>query len=431
MFLQPHHFQQHDLYGDERLRYHLARIDPFHWGVREVAFDEDALSKRVVSLLHLDVVLPGGLRVLLDADGSSIAAREFKEGIQELDVHVGVRYWSDTEGNAGDGNGSRPTRFRLAEEEVPDLHRGGSKTLVQFSTPDARLFLSGEEAELEGYDSFRLAVVEASGSTDRPFRLRKTYAPPLLAIQAWPALYDEVVSIVSQIAAKVRVVAGRTATIAVADLPRMWMRYTLARMAPVLRHLLATGETQPYAIYTALIETAGALSAFHQNEAIEIPDYDHEDLYTCFSNLLRLIDAELQESVPDRFTELALPFDATHKAYATGELTVELADPRNVFFLAIKASLDAKELADLVVSQGKAGSRESVKNLALLNVKGLRIEHMPAAPTEIAARAGYEYFRVDPHGSQWSKVREEFAFGINLGKLEGADARLYVVQGAV
>ena len=53
---------------------------------------------------------------------------------------------------------------------------------------------------------------------------------------------------------------------------------------------------------------------------------------------------------------------------------------------------------------------------------------LTGAPTDIEARAGFEYFRVDPHGTHWSKVREEFSFGLSLGKLENADARLYVVS---
>ena len=52
---------------------------------------------------------------------------------------------------------------------------------------------------------------------------------------------------------------------------------------------------------------------------------------------------------------------------------------------------------------------------------------MPAAPTEIAARAGYEYFRLEPHGAQWNKVREDYSLAVNLGKLENADMRLYIV----
>jgi predicted component of type VI protein secretion system len=63
----------------------------------------------------------------------------------------------------------------------------------------------------------------------------------------------------------------------------------------------------------------------------------------------------------------------------------------------------------------------------MLNRAGLKIEHLPGAPTEIAARAGYEYFKLDAHGPQWKKVRDEFTFAISVGKMENADIRLYIV----
>jgi len=233
--------------------------------------------------------------------------------------------------------------------------------------------------------------------------------------------------VVSQIAAKVRVVSGRTSTIAIADLPRMWMRYTLARQTPVLRHLLSTGETRPFELYGLLVDCAASLAAFSRPEAAELPLYEHENLYGCYHELIRFIDAELGESVPDRFTELKMAFDPQRKFYATTELSVELVDPRNAFYLAIKAGVDAKELVERVAAHGKASSRGGVPPLVMLNTRGLGIEHLPAAPTDIEARAGFQYFRLEPHGQHWSKVREEFSLALDLGKLEAADVRLYVV----
>ena len=49
---------------------------------------------------------------------------------------------------------------------------------------------------------------------------------------------------------------------------------------------------------------------------------------------------------------------------------------------------------------------------------------------ESVRRAGFEYFKLEPHGAQWQKVREDFSFALSLGKLESADVRLYVVQPA-
>ena len=132
--------------------------------------------------------------------------------------------------------------------------------------------------------------------------------------------------------------------------------------------------------------------------------------------------------MPTRFTQLEMPWEESAKAYATEQISLELADPRNSFFLAVKASIDAKELDDMVVNHGKASSRKGVTPLVMLNVAGLRLEGLPGAPTEIASEAGFQYYRVEPHGKEWTRVREEGTFALSLGKLEEAKVRLYVVR---
>jgi len=163
---------------------------------------------------------------------------------------------------------------------------------------------------------------------------------------------------------------------------------------------------------------------------VELPPYDHEDLYGCFQALIRFIDAQLGEAIPDRFTELKLKFDARDKVYLTTDLNAERVANRNMYYLAVKATtLPSAELNEWVVKHGKSGSHKGVKTLVMLNLDGLRLEHLPGAPTDIAGPAGFEYYKIEPHGPQWTKVREEFTFSVSLGKLENADVRLYIVSG--
>jgi type VI secretion system protein ImpJ len=428
MFLRPQHLQHQALFADERLNYHLRKIQPFHWGVRELVVDEEALSNHKFVVLRLDAVLPGGT-IARYPGNIVLQEREFDPAAEKVDVRLCLRDLSATEPNAaGEEERTRPARWVIRSDDLPDLNRGGNEAPVDLVHPNLRIFFSGEERELEGFESFKLAEVKATGELKRPFALSDAYVPPLLALEASPLLFDEITQIVSQIAAKVRVVAGRTTTLAIAELPRMWMRYTLARMTPVLRHMLSTGETRPFDLYGVLVDCAGALAAFSRPEPAELPLYDHEDLYGCFHRLIRFIDQELGESVPTRFTRLDMPFVDARKVYLTDQVSLELADPRNVFYLAIKAALDAKQLADMVVNHGKASSRTGVTPLVMLNVAGLRIEGLPGAPTEVAAETGFQYFRVEPHGKEWSKVREEGTFALSLGKLEEATVRLYVVR---
>jgi type VI secretion system protein ImpJ len=426
MFLRPQHLQQRDEFEDARLRDAVRSLDPFHYGVRALELNEAALSDHRFEILRLEAILPGGLTLRYPGN-CTLETREFDPAAESVDVYLAVRRVTSGEPQSAPAeSGARDVRYRVKSDEVPDLNRGANPAPVEFLVPNARLFLGGEKLEIEQHDAFRIARVAATGELKRPFALAADHAPPLLALQASGLLDGEVAKVVSQLAARMRVVAGRTSTIAIADLPRMWMRYTIARMTPVLRHLLSTGATRPFDLYGALVETAGALAAFSQQEIAELPSYDHENPYPCFHELLAFIERELEGALPDRFTELEMRHDRT--AYTTKELSRELVEPRNHFFVAIKAAVDAAELVEMVRTVGKLAAREELPSIKMLNLAGLKLEPLPAAPTEIAARVGFLYWKVEPHGKLWNRVREDCTLGLSLGNLENADVRLYVVS---
>ncbi len=430
MFLRPQHLQQQDLYLDDRLSAKISAMDPFQYGIRQLEIDEEALSDNRIEILRLDAIMPGGA-VIHYPGNAVVEAREFSPELEHLDVYLAMRRIRPSEPNTSPiDTPNRDVRYRVKEETHPDINRGGFETPVEVLAANARVFLTGEELELETCDSIKIARIEATGDVGRPFALSREYYPPLLTIQASPVLVEEIGKIVSQIAAKVRVVSGRTTTVSTADLPNMWMRYTLARMTPVLRHLMSTGSTNPFDFYTALIETAGALSSFALMEPADLPAYNHDDLHSCYHGLLGFLDVHLGGAVPDRFTEIPLTSQGVSGRlfYVTKELSVELVDPRNAFYLGIKSQIDSKELVTLVGETGKASSLDELGSLLMMNLDGLRIEHMPGAPTEIASKTGYEYFKLEPHGPKWSKVQSEFSFALSLGKLESADVILYIVS---
>jgi type VI secretion system protein ImpJ len=428
MFLRPHHLQQHELSIQGRIDYHLRSIDPFHWGVKLLQVNEEALSARKIEILRLEAVLPGGAIVRLPEDAHLEQPREFAAGRPFVDVYLGLRRL-----NPARANSARPeleakdARYRIRVDQVPDLERGGFEVPVQVLIPNLRLFVSGEEQDLEAHDSLRLFRIEATGDLKQPYAICPTQAPPLLAVQAFAPLDELVRGMVAQIAARFAVVASRTEAIAIGELPRMWMRYTLARMTPVLRQLLATGETHPFALYNALLETAGGLSAFRHRECPRFPDYRHEDPYACFAALLREIDSLLEE-VSDAFVERRLAHDAAARAYVTRDLSMELLNPQNGFTLAVKASLDSKELVKLVQTEGKASSARNASQLADHFLPGLSLEPLHAEPTTISGPPGAVYFKVEPHGDRWAKVCSELTFALSLERLRSADVRLYIVS---
>jgi type VI secretion system protein ImpJ len=426
MFLRPHHLQQQDLAADARLHYHLRAIDPFHWGVRELVIDEEALGEGRVVILRLEAVMRDGT-IVRHPGNAVVETRQFDPKREKVEVFLGLRQRSISDPNAGpQGVAARNARWVVQQEESPDWNRGGNESAVDVLAPNVRVLLSGEETELELYESFKLAEIVATDDSKQPFALSRSFVPPLLSVQASPVLSEEMTRIVNQVAARVRVAAGQTQTFSVQSTPVLWMRYTLARSAPLLRHLASTGETHPFPLYTTLVEIAGGLGAFHLEDAAELPLYDHENLALCYRELIAFISDKLDRITPINFHKLPMAYEAPVQAYVTKALNVQLVDPRNAFYLAIKAPIDGGLLAEQVVSQGIASSVKGVGSLIKFAIPGLRLEKLPGAPTEIEAMAGFQYFKVDPHHREWTKVRDEFSCALHLGKLQNATVLLYV-----
>jgi len=430
MFLRPQHLQQQTEYLEGRLHDQLRMLDPYHWGVKSIELDEEALSDHRVEIRALSAVLLDGTLVRYPGN-ATLETREFPASAQSIDVYVGLKLERPGEASAAhEDEGRRDVRFQIRSEAVGDLHRGGPSAEVDFLVPNLRVFLSGEDLDLQQHEAVRVARIVASGQKARPFVTATDFAPPLLAVQACPPLIEELARVLSLLEARIRVISGRTTTVSIADLPRLWMRYTLARMAPLLRQLLAAESTAPYPLYTALVELAGALGTFRLTERASFPLYDHTDPFPGFQVLLDQIKADLEEALPVRFRELQLQFD--RNAYVTKDLSQELSNLRNQFYLGVKSSLSKDELLEHVKQAAKVASEQWIAIMIRDNLSGLPLEQLPGPPTDIAAETGFEFWRLELRGKEnekgYARVRDSGSLAVSLGNLRDADVRLYVVS---
>jgi predicted component of type VI protein secretion system len=124
-----------------------------------------------------------------------------------------------------------------------------------------------------------------------------------------------------------------------------------------------------------------------------------------------------------------LRFD--RNAYITKELSTELADLKNQFYLGVKSSLSKEALLEHVKQAGKLASAEWIAIMIRDNLSGLPIEQLPGPPTDIAAETGFEFWRVELRGKEnekgYGRVRDSGSLAVSLGNLRDADVRLYIV----
>jgi len=430
MFLRPQHLQQQSLYFESLLTQQLRSANPFFWGVRTLELDEDALAARRIQVKTFEAVLPDGTLVRT-GDNVTVEARSFEAAAVPLDVWIGLRRpRSGESASALPDESRRDVRYRLHAQSVEDHNRPDSKTGIDFLVPNLRLYLSGEQLEVEQCEAIRVARIVPSSDKKKIFEAAPNYAPPMLVLQASAALTNGMEEVLSLLEGRIPVVSGRMATISIADLPKLWMRYTLARATPLLRQLLESKATPPFALYLYLVELAGALGAFRLSAHAQFPKYDHEDPYPCFAYLFEQIKTDLKDALPDRFKEIRLPFERS--AYLTKDFSNEHSDLRNQVYLGIKSRLSRDELLDHVKQSGKIASADWITILERDQLAGIPVDPLPGPPSDIAAEPGFEFWRVELRGKDnekhYRRLRDSSSFAVSLGNLKDADVRLYIVS---
>ena len=429
MFLRPQHLQQQSQYLESLLTQQLRAANPFYWGVRALELDEDALAARRIQVKTFEAVLPDGTLVRA-GDDVAIEARTFEASAVPLEVWIGLRRPRAGESaSAQPDEARRDVRFKIRSDSVADQNRPDSKSGIDFLVPNLRMYLSGEELEVDQCEAIRVARIVPSADKKKVFEAAPDYAPPLLVLQASAALTNGVEEVLSLLEGRIPVVSGRMATISIADLPKLWMRYTLARAVPPLRQMLESKATPPFALYLWLVELAGALGAFRLSTHAQFPKYDHEDPYPCFAYLFEQIKTDLKDALPDRFKEIRLPFERS--AYLTKDFTSEHSDVRNQVYLGIKSRLSRDELLEVVKQSAKIASAEWITVLEGSQLAGIPVDPLPGPPSDIAAEPGFEFWRVELRGKDnekhYRRMRDSSSFAVSLGNLKDADVRLYIV----
>ncbi|MBN1850101.1 MAG: type VI secretion system baseplate subunit TssK [Deltaproteobacteria bacterium] len=426
LFLQPQHFQLTDKHNQSLLASFLKYHLPYPWGVGEMQIQTATLDNRIFNLLKGDFIFPDGTYTSLP-DNALIEARSFDnawgEKGQPLDVYIGLRKWNEFGANVTvlpklsllmDVN----TRFvTTAEpEEVKDLHHDGPPAQIQRLYHVLKIFWETEKERLGDYHLIPIARLERTGER---VILSEGFIPPCLNIKASDILLrlikdtkDQITSRSRQLEAYKRDRGIQSAEFGARDMVYLLALRSLNRYVPLLDHLTAYDYVSPWDVYAVLRQIIGELSAFSEQVDVmgrasdgtgDAADYDHRDLWSCFSGTSAIITRLLDEITAGPEHTFQLEYDGT---YYCAELQPTLFEGRNRFYLVFETETDPKSLLQALQGISKLGSRESLPILIARSLPGVRLQHLPSPPQELPRRARAIYCEIDHHSDQWDQVQQ-------------------------
>ncbi|MBB3228074.1 type VI secretion system protein ImpJ [Luteibacter sp. Sphag1AF] len=301
MLLSPQHFQQNDIFWNQLLQQRLALLQPYGWGVLDMALDATELSKGRVQLSRLRCVMPDGL--LIDYPGyfeSFDLMLDLKDHdwSSQPEVVVHVRVPVRGKGAASSvGDMQRYTIERGAPES--DENTGKDDIIVDRMRPCMSLVAGATVAR--SYCSFPLLRLfgDSLGVHLAPFH------PPMLRTDAsgflgQSALQRQLSLLSDALWQKYRELLGvrvddrgQSRYDGEASVQIQAARYLVMGL-PTFDALLHAGTTHPWQMYLALSQLVGFVAATAgARQPPAMKGYDHNDCLPQFQQAISYIREQL------------------------------------------------------------------------------------------------------------------------------------------
>jgi type VI secretion system protein ImpJ len=420
MFLKPHHFQASDRYQRDRVQESEDWLHPHDWGLRSVRFDEDAIANYSLRLTSCQARFKDGTTLSVPEE-TSVDPLELRTVLgqkAEVTVYLAVPAWQESRGNAERVQSEHNPRYLVGALERPDENTGADEEEIEFRYIQARLVL--EDPDLTGFELLPLARVSRTAAAGSPPRLDRGYVPPILGLDAWTPLHDEVQALFRQIEAWINQEADQLVGRKIAfdsqvlgDAERILRLSTLNTASAIFQATLFTRGLHPLLMYQELCRLLGQLSIFGETRRpMKVPGYDHDNIGPIYASVIGEIRRLLG----------GLGIEAFHKRYfrVDGRRLVVHLDPdwtleTTKMYLGVETNeLSDAECDKLLTEEWdwKLGSAEEVEAIYRQALEGLKMEPLnripPALPT------GFVYFNIVRHPSHWKDVVRTQALGLRF-----------------
>jgi type VI secretion system protein ImpJ len=435
LFLRPHHFQAADRYWTEALSACEQWDHAYHYGLRSVELSEEAIANHQVQLNSCNARMTDGTLVALEP-GQGPDRVDLKEAFdRESVVRVYLAIPKLTMGAVNVAPEQQPGKSRYVQRvHAPqDESSGGNDQEVRFRDLNVRLMLSTQDTS--GYDLLPLVQLRRAGEKGATPRIDPEYFPPVLACDAWPPLgRDMVRAIYDILGQKIEVLAAQVISRGITlasqqpgDLDRMFMLAQLNRAYATLNIVAFARGVHPFHAYTECCRIVGQLSIFGpERRVVDIPRYDHDDLYTIFAFVRRQIQLLLN----------ALPDYEYEQEFFLGEgpgMSVAL-NPKWLgndwqWFVGVLHGADLTDQAcmQLLTGEGgldwKLGSAPQVDALFRFGAEGLSLKPLRQAPRALPTSRGWLYYEVTRGNAAWKDVlhTQTLAMRVNDGLIVNRD----------
>ena len=410
-FLTPQHLQLQDRFFESVLEFKLGALKYCPWGFAELQIDHQALSAGNLALARAVGLFPDGLAFEIPDSDAAPGERRIEQSFgpdqTTLEVYLAVPQHRDRGLNVSVGQKSGDTRYQAEIELSRDENTGLAEKPVQVAKKNLRLLLEGEP--LQGNTILRVGCVKKTETG--LYQLDPQFIPPLLDISASEYLVAILRRLVEILAAKSSTLSGMRrqknqslAEFTAADIANFWLLYTANSYLPVMRHIFESKKGHPEGLYTTMLALAASLTTFSSTlQPRDLPNYDHDNLGVCFTDLDEKLRMLLETVVPSNF--VSIPLKLSRPSIYSAALANDKYLTNTRMYLAISADLSEADLLRRVPQLVKVCSATHIETLIRQALPAIPLTHVPSPPGSIPIKLNYQYFSLNQSGAAWEAVQ--------------------------
>lgn len=420
MFLSPQHFQIQDQHIEDLIQFRFGASNFANYGVTDLTLDAEAVANGILKITTARGFLPDGESFDMPNSDELPPSRQFAQqwptGTETLDVYLALPERRENAKNVTlpgqqaasgfAGSGFNDTRYSSEVRMVPDDSQGADEKPVQIGKKGFRLLFGTEFRD--GYSCLRIARLEHS-ATGVP-QLQSSFIAPCLDINSSEYLMSLLRRQVEILLTKSSTLSGprrergkAAAGFSAAETDKFWLLHTVNSYLPELRHIYKTRHGHPENAYTAMLRLAGALSTFSLEAGPgDLPDYDHENLGSCFTLLDGRVRDLMETVLPSKFR--TIPLTLTDRSLWTGTVDDDNLFKNSQFYLAVSASMGAGDIINRVPQLVKMAAPDDLDRLVRFAIGGLPLRHVQVVPSAIPVKLENQYFQINQSGPLWDKV---------------------------
>ncbi|MBH2872931.1 type VI secretion system baseplate subunit TssK [Serratia marcescens] len=431
MFLRPHHFQQAENYLEGYMRNWGQAHSGCFWGFLTLDLDQTLLRQGKIALNAASGIMPDGPPFRFAGAQQAPAPLTIAENKTAENVVLALpTYRAGREDVIFQESPEALARYLAYENEVDDLNAVSvGSAALQFGRLRLRLMLESElNAEWTALGVTR--VLEKRG--DNSLRLDTAQIPPMLNCQGNPVLktfINDLQGLLQQRSQQMSqrlLQPGRGGSSEMVDFMLLQL---INRHLGQVSHAYHLDHLHPERLFADWLQFATELASFSAQRTPEgrLPVYDHDNLALCFGKLMLLLRQGLSVVLEDNAIQLTL----VERSHGLNVATVQDAKMMRDFgfVLAVRADVAAEVLLTHFPAQMKIAPVTRIRDLVQLQLPGIGLRTMPAAPRQIPYHAGYTYFELEKGGDLWKQMEKSSAFALHLaGEFPGLDMEFWAIR---